>query len=37
MPAFNAGRFIRRTIDSILAQTCKDYEIIPSSVAPLSC
>jgi glycosyltransferase involved in cell wall biosynthesis len=28
IPAFNAGRFIRRTIDSILAQTYKDYEII---------
>jgi glycosyltransferase involved in cell wall biosynthesis len=28
IPAFNAGRFIRRTIDSILAQTYRDYEII---------
>jgi len=28
IPAFNAGRFIKRTIDSILAQTYRDYEII---------
>ena len=28
IPAFNAGRFINRTIDSILAQTYRDYEII---------
>jgi len=28
IPAFNAGRFIRRTIDSILGQTYRDYEII---------
>jgi glycosyltransferase involved in cell wall biosynthesis len=28
IPAFNAGGFIRRTIDSILAQTYRDYEII---------
>jgi hypothetical protein len=28
IPAFNAGRFIKRTIDSVLSQTYKDYEII---------
>jgi glycosyltransferase involved in cell wall biosynthesis len=28
IPAYNAGRFINRTIDSILAQTFKDYELI---------
>ncbi|MHC4160347.1 MAG: glycosyltransferase family 2 protein, partial [Planctomycetota bacterium] len=28
IPAFNAGQFIRRTVDSILAQTYSDYEII---------
>jgi glycosyltransferase involved in cell wall biosynthesis len=28
IPAFNAGAFIKRTIDSILAQTYNDYEII---------
>jgi glycosyltransferase involved in cell wall biosynthesis len=28
IPAFNADRFIRRTIESILAQTYTDYEII---------
>lgn len=28
IPAFNAGQFIRRTIDSVLAQTYRDYEII---------
>ncbi|MFC1739382.1 glycosyltransferase family 2 protein [Planctomycetota bacterium] len=28
IPAFNAGRFINRTIDSILTQTYRDYEII---------
>jgi glycosyltransferase involved in cell wall biosynthesis len=28
IPAFNAGRFIKRTVDSILAQTYRDYEVI---------
>ncbi|MHC4131899.1 MAG: glycosyltransferase family 2 protein [Planctomycetota bacterium] len=28
IPAFNAGQFINQTIDSILAQTYSDYEII---------
>lgn len=28
IPAFNAGRFINRTIESILAQRYRDYEII---------
>ncbi len=28
IPAFNAGEFIGRTIDSVLAQTYRDYEII---------
>jgi glycosyltransferase involved in cell wall biosynthesis len=28
IPAFNAGQFIRRTVDSILAQTYSDFEII---------
>lgn len=28
IPAFNAARFIRRTIDSVLAQTYQDYEVI---------
>jgi len=28
IPAFNAARFIRRTIDSVLAQTYRDFELI---------
>ena len=28
IPAYNAGRFIRRTIDSVLGQTFADYELI---------
>jgi len=28
IPAFNAGRFIKRTIESVLSQTYRDFEII---------
>lgn len=28
MPAFNAAQFIEEAIDSVLAQTCKDWELI---------
>lgn len=28
IPAYNAARFIGATVDSILAQTCRDYEIV---------
>ena len=28
IPAFNAGNFIRRTIDSVLGQSFESYEII---------
>ena len=28
MPVWNAGRFLARTLDSVLAQTCGDFELI---------